>query len=221
MKKLYYFICPTLDKPIVYCIRGKNGDLLVDTGRKFSVNHLEKWIEENKFNIKFLLLTHGHFDHCWNAKYFKEKYDLKIILHEKDFPLYKGESTLPLIPSSHYRIDAAGVANRLLKTVHNPVTDIDYLINDSDNDLLEQLGFDAEIIPLPGHTLGSIGVRTGDILYCGDACSVVNGDYHTTFFGEDKSKIYETEERMLSMNLKIIAPGHGRLVDMDMGTSVR
>ena len=216
-----YYTCPTLDKPLVYVIRGEKGDLIIDTGRKHTAGSVEKWINDNGFDIKYLLLTHGHFDHTWNAKEFKEKYGLKIILHEKDLSLYEGDESRQLVPSSHFRIDATGVANRLLTKIHNPVTDIDYLINDNDSDLLRQFGFDAEIVPLPGHTIGSVGVRTGDILYSGDACSIVGGDYHTTFFGEDKAAIYETEERMLSMNLRIIAPGHGRLLDMDMGTSVR
>lgn len=215
MENIHYYVCPTVDKPIVYCIRGKDGDLLIDTGRKISVHSLDRWIGRNGFNIRYLLLTHGHFDHCWNAKFFKEKYKTKIILHRDDLTLYRGERKIPLVASSRHRLDAAGVANHLLQTVRNPVTDIDYLIDDTDTDFLTGLGFDAQIVPLPGHTLGSVGVRTGDILYCGDACSVVKGEYHTTFFGEDKAKIYETEDRLLAMDLKIIAPGHGRLLYLD------
>ena len=215
MENLNYYVCPTIDKPIIYCLRGKNGDLLIDTGRTFSVHHADHWIRKNGFDIRYLLLTHGHFDHSWNAKFFQKKYHTKIILHQADLPLYRGEKTPLLCPSSPQNANITRFSNRILQRVHNPVTYIDFPIADTDTGLLHELGFDAQIVLLPGHTAGSIGVKTESVLYCGDACSVVNGVYQTAFFGEDPSKLLETEQYLLSMKPKILCPGHGQVVYMD------
>ena len=61
-------------------LRGKNGDMMIDTGLFHVRRSVEKWAK--KFNIKYIFITHAHADHDWNARYFAEKYGAKITVME-------------------------------------------------------------------------------------------------------------------------------------------
>lgn len=200
------------DKPLSYVIHGKDGDLLIDTMHKRNIHGLDKWIRENEFNIKYVLLTHGHYDHSWNAEFFKKKYGAKIILHKKDYDLYTGKHKKILFPTKFRYFAYSKFANVMIKTHKNPVCEIDYLIDDHDEDFLNKLGFDEKIVMLPGHTMGSIGVFDGKILYAGDACSAKGGDYYTQCIAENILFMYISEQKIFQLNPLIIAPGHGRFI---------
>ena len=66
----------------LYVIKGKNGDILIDTGFIGMKRNLKKWLYQ--FNIKLVILTHAHVDHIWNASYVKELYNCKIAISEND-----------------------------------------------------------------------------------------------------------------------------------------
>ena len=62
---------------------------------------------------------------------------------------------------------------------------MDYYLTDSDTDFLRKLGFDADVIMLPGHTAGSMGIVADNVIYAGDACSSVRGEYKKVYFGTE------------------------------------
>ena len=74
VKKFFYFN--------VYVIKGKNGDILIDTGFIGIRKPLKKWLD--KFNIKLVILTHAHVDHIWNASYIKKIYNCQIAIGKND-----------------------------------------------------------------------------------------------------------------------------------------
>lgn len=199
-------------RPMVYVLRGKQGDMLIDTGMEECLNQIDSWIEENGFTIKWIFLTHGHFDHVWNAPYFREKYGAKVLMHEKDKSLLYECDRVPLKASSESTEYETACANDLV--IKHPVKscNIDYFITDKDVDYLRKIGFDADIVMLPGHTEGSIGIQQGRVMYCGDAVSAKGGDYFTAMFGENVGSIYLSEKKIFEMNPLIIAPGHGKYI---------
>lgn len=212
-RKAIFYTCNTPTKELIYIIRGEDGDLLIDTGTEQSVREVEEFAL--RYNVKYIFLTHGHFDHAWNAKYFREKYGWKIILHEKDLGIYRNEEPQAFYPTCPDNTDIAAYADELIETVKIPFCDVDYAVSDSDTDLLRKLGFDADIVTLPGHTKGSMGILQYRTLYIGDACSAVNGDYFRPFFGTDIRNVKKTEAKIVSLSPLVLAPGHGRLVIYD------
>ena len=48
-----------------YVIRGNSGDLLIDTGMPQIWHGLQSWLKQ--YDIRYVLLTHAHADHDWNA----------------------------------------------------------------------------------------------------------------------------------------------------------
>lgn len=211
-KKILYCTGRSKDRPLVYVLRGENGDLLIDTGNKSVTHQIDRWIRRNKFQIKWIFLTHGHFDHTWNAQFFKRKYGAKVILHEKDRHLFCMDEPAPLYPSTDKNIRITAAANALQYGNAAPFCKVDYFLKDEDTDFLRTLGFDADIVMLPGHTAGSMGIVQGRVLYAGDAISAKRGDYFTAMFGESVNEIFTTEKKIFDENPLVIAPGHGQLV---------
>ena len=52
-----------------------------------------KFIHEHEFNVKAILLTHGHFDHIGAVDYLFEKYQCPIYTHQHTLPLLKDIKT--------------------------------------------------------------------------------------------------------------------------------
>lgn len=63
-------------------IEQNNNAILVDTGKIEFQNQIQDSI--NKFSIKLIVLTHGHFDHCENAGYFSRLFNVPIAMNKKD-----------------------------------------------------------------------------------------------------------------------------------------
>ena len=210
--RIHYKICTTPDKPIIYVLHGSQGDLMIDTGRKMNCRSIDRWLRSSGFDIKWIFLTHAHFDHVYNARFFKEKYGAKVLIHEKDKPLFLKEEIPEYYPTSEDSKLTTQMANRLIRTVQYPDCAIDIEVRDDDTQLLRELGFDADIVMLPGHTAGSMGIKQEKVLYCGDACAAKRGDYYTSLLGSDIEAVLRTEKKLFEMNPLIIAPGHGNII---------
>lgn len=201
----------TSDKAACYILHGDNGDLLIDTGYFRCRNAVDEFVSQ--YNVKWIFLTHGHFDHVWNAAYLKEKYGCKVLLHQKDGVLYDKCQFIELKPTrKRYKL-VVMAANAVARKIKFPVCEVDYYISDRDTDFLKKLGFDAEIIMLPGHTYGSMGVLSDNVLYAGDACSGVGAHYRTVYLGMDVEMVRESEKKIRRMKPDIICPGHGRPIN--------
>ena len=70
-----------------YVIQGYQGDVLIDTGEKRYRNEIEMWLLN--FNIKIIILTHGHNDCIENAAYFSKLYNAEVYMTEADYELAK------------------------------------------------------------------------------------------------------------------------------------
>lgn len=67
-----------------------NGECtIIDPG--YNSKKFLEFIENNNLTLKYILLTHHHYDHSGVAKRIKAKCHCNICLHEDDASLYKGE----------------------------------------------------------------------------------------------------------------------------------
>ena len=185
-------------------MHGKDGDLLIDTGllqHKIICN----WIKG--FNVKYVFLTHGHADHDWNAARFQAG-GAKILLSEKDKGLprhFMTQAVNPTLPKYKLRNMTQWFSGSVFKS---PKYTPDILIGD-EPDLLKTLGFVATIIPLPGHTYGSLGILSGDILYCGDAFTALWKKPDITPHAVSIEQMRSSLNTMLSLKPEWLACGHG------------
>jgi len=81
---------------------------------------------------------------------------------------------------------------------------------------LSKYGYDAEVIHIPGHSKGSLGILTKDnSLICGDI--LVNMKKPgTLLFADDFNVLNKSIERLKKMNIQTVYPGHGKPFQMEL-----
>ena len=73
-----------------YVVKTPDGDILIDTGESRYRDSIEMWLLN--YNIKKILLTHGHSETAGNAKYFSELFDAPVYMSKFDHELVSGIS---------------------------------------------------------------------------------------------------------------------------------
>lgn len=151
----------------VYCyvVKSDDGDILIDTGEARYRDSIEMWLLN--YNVKKILLTHGHTEVVGNAKYFADTFGAKIYMSRDDYELACGRSNRNV-----YSVGLTGSALNLFakKERQMPAEPFDvYKFTDDDPDLTEELGTDCLVYSMEGHTKGSVAYLFGEDLYIGDA----------------------------------------------------
>ena len=141
-----------------------------------------------KYNVKGILLTHGHVDHIDGIRYFNCPiycYSLeKVLIENDDYNLYQMLGKKSFLPNN---------------------LDFRYV---NDGDIINLIGLDIKVIYTPGHTNGSCCYLIGDKLFSGDTMfyhSVGRSDFPT---GNEK-KLRDSIKKLLELNNNIkVYPGH-------------
>ena len=134
-----------------------DGVVLVDAGFDESGAVLQRALHGRR--VLAVLLTHAHPDH-------------RAAAHLFSAPVYLGEDDVPLLEGRyHYRAVLAGLG-AAIGIAPRPRT----VIPVKDGDVLSIGGRTFTAVALPGHTPGSTGWLTGELLFSGDAILSPNGD---------------------------------------------
>jgi len=201
-----------------YLVRGDSGFVLIDTGFRSGLRHLEAVLAGAGClpgQLRLIVITHGDFDHSANAAYLRSKYGAPIAMHAADAPMvelgdmFAGRSrSNPLV---------RGLANALFRiTTFAP----DQLLEDGQS--LRPNGLDATVLSLPGHSKGSIGVLTADgCLFCGDLIDSSGPRPRLTSLLDDAREAGDSLDRLTQLGVKQVYPGHGRPFAMSEVTGPR
>jgi glyoxylase-like metal-dependent hydrolase (beta-lactamase superfamily II) len=194
----------------IWLIRGRDADLLVDTG--LGVSSLKLYLAKLLDKPLKVVASHVHFDHAGSCHEFEQVYihedehnalssgnqDLMLSLPQYDFVRQDDFEQLPYegFSASEYTVSACPQAKTLQ---HGDVLDL------GDKAL--------EVLHLPGHSPGSIGLYdrksgqffSGDVVYDGElldqlSASVID-DYVSSM------------ERLLDLNVEEVHAGHYKSFD--------
>lgn len=123
---------------------------IIDPGED-AIEILEK-VKETGLNIKYIIATHGHFDHCAAVKQLKDHLDCEFLLHEEDL---------------FYVRDSVDSARKWGFTI-DQVPDPDSFLKD--NEVIKLGSLELRIIHTPGHSPGgiSIYIESEKALFSGD-----------------------------------------------------
>ena len=150
---------------IAYSDKSKDG-IVIDPGGDADI--ILKNIEENKINIKYIILTHGHGDHIGGVSALKEVLNVPLLIHQDDVEMIEN----PGMNLSNIMGGAVSLkADEILK----------------DGDLIEFGDLKALVIYTPGHSRGGICLKIDNYLFTGDTLfkgsigrtDLVGGDYET------------------------------------------
>ena len=189
-----------------YILEENGNSVLVDTSR---TKYREKILSAcRKSNIRLIVLTHAHMDHCQNAAFISEKLNVPIAICRADEELIKDNMLQPLHAKT---LAGKAVLFFSVKSFYRdeiqPFAPEVYL---QDGDSLEKFGISAKIVALPGHTKGSIGIDLGkDGIIVGDA--LMNMFYPTvSMLYHDYEQMLESAKKISGMGERIVYFGHGK-----------
>ena len=204
-----------------YLIKTETGYVLIDTGFPRNRADLLKKLEKAECrpgNLKLIVMTHGDGDHSGNGAFLREKYGAKIAIHsDESGAVENGDSTLSRTKPSFSR----RVFNKMVLSFLSPLMrsgkfepfSPDFTIDEGYD--LSDFGFSAKVLHLPGHSKGSIGILTinGD-LFCGDLFTNMRRPRLNSMV-DNKSELKDSVERLTSMRIGTVLPGHGKPFIMD------
>lgn len=164
--------------------------VLFDAGG--SLGEVLKVLEEEEVELKYIVLTHGHFDHILIAEELREKTGAKIIIHQNDAELIAdGEKNF----STKY----SGIGEISFKAdieIETPYS-------------LEVMGTELKFVHTPGHTKGSMVIEVGAYLVTGDTL-FKRSIGRTDLYGGSMRSMYNSLKLIGKLNKElIILPGHG------------
>lgn len=191
-----------------YVLRGSEGDVLIDTGRERNRKDIEVWLMN--YNIRLIILTHGHADSIQNAGYFSELFDAPIMVSPYDMRIARENGSRP-----YYITNPAGYIFKS-KIKSDELTPMNYfepkIYAEEGMDLM-QYGIDGVIVNLEGHTKGSLGVlhksSVGVDLYAGDAVSTIPMPMFPAT-AESPLRAKETIEKIITLSPDRIFTSHGK-----------
>lgn len=149
-------------------------------------------ITANGLNVKYIILTHTHIDHINALDKVKEYTGAKVVVHKDEAASLNSDADVMA-----FIINSAA-----------PRTKADVQVSDGDELFLGDKML--KIIHTPGHTVGGICVRCGNILISGDTLfnlSVGRTDFkggdHQTLLSSIREKIFALD------GATAVYPGHG------------
>ena len=201
-----------------YLITTDKGFVLIDTGYSKHRLDIEKALESAgcmRETLKLILLTHGDFDHSGNAAYLRKKYGIKIAMHNADKGMVENGD---LFYNRNAKFLLRIIGKVMLFFLRDSLKKTDRFTPDmylEDGYDLSEIGIDAKIIYIPGHSKGSIGIlaSTGD-LFCGDLLENTRKPAKN-YLIDDKKAFGARIEKLNGLEIITIYPGHGEPFTME------
>jgi hydroxyacylglutathione hydrolase len=203
-----------------YLVRNSLGFILIDTGRAKKRGTLEKDLASAGClpgNLQLIVLTHGDFDHCGNAGYLRKKFRTQIAMHKDDSGMVERGDML-------WNRNKQNILIRIISRLFFRLSKSDrfkpdlYVDNGYD---FSEYGFEAEVLHIPGHSKGSIGILTaGGDLFCGDLLANVDKPEIWSII-DDKVAAHASVERLKSLQVNTVYPGHGQPFPMELFIKTR
>jgi glyoxylase-like metal-dependent hydrolase (beta-lactamase superfamily II) len=198
-----------------YLIEAGTGYVLIDTGCSNRRSDLENALENagcKPGNLELIVITHGDFDHTGNAAYLRAKFGAKIAMHVDDSGMVERGDMFWNRKSG----------NRLFRTIA-PILfrfsqadrfEADLYIGDGYD--LSAFGLDAQVLEIPGHSKGSLGIlNASGELFCGDL--LANGDEPALNSIMDEAAVANASvEKLKSLEIHTVYPGHGKPFPMEL-----
>lgn len=155
---------------------------------------IEQMISSLGLNVKYILLTHGHFDHCFVAGDLAREYGVEIAMHESDIEqITQGMDIAEMFYDMSSYVEV--LPSKLL----------------ADGDVIRLGESPIEAIHTPGHSRGGLCFVTDAGVFCGDtifANSIGRSDFPG---GSHPQLIASIRARILSMKDETpLYPGHGQ-----------
>ncbi len=177
-----------------------NNYLLIDEDSKEAalidctdyISELGAVLKEYDAKLKYILLTHGHFDHIMGVPKIKQEFGAKVYLHKDDKELVD--------KSDEFMISVG------MQPFEHP--EIDKYIDENEEIYLGKNKI--QVIHLPGHTQGGVGYLVDGMLFAGDSIFLESVGRTDLPGGNHKQLIESIKNKIFSLDGDtILYVGHG------------
>lgn len=189
-----------------YIVRDEDSSILIDTARpKYRDLILATCKKEN---VKLIVLTHAHMDHCQNALFLSQELNIPIAISKDDEELISNNMKQLLSAKTILGKIVLFISLKSFQFDEIPLFKTSFFLSEGDS--LDEYGVRAKIIVLPGHTNGSIGVDVeNDGIIVGDA--LMNMFYPTlSMLYHNYEKMIESANKISEFSNRKIYFGHGK-----------
>jgi glyoxylase-like metal-dependent hydrolase (beta-lactamase superfamily II) len=146
----------------------------------------------------------------------QKKYHCKIAMHKDDSSMAEN-----LVFLKRKTRTLSGKVFTLLRKISRKIKGMKFSFDKFTPDLflhdgqrLDEFGFKATVIHIPGHTRGSIGLLTDDgALFAGDTFTNRSKPDVATYV-ENASELENSIRRLKTLPVKTVYPGHGKPFEM-------
>ena len=172
-----------------YLIASGGEAALIDASATFS--HVKDALAETESTLKYILLTHGHYDHTKYVTQIKEGSGAEVCIHKDDDEMLS---------------DSDKNCFRLFNTGEQIAEKADRLLDDGDE--LSIGGETVQVLHTPGHTKGSVCYIAGGAIFTGDTL-FRDSVGRTDFYGGDEDELISSLRRLAFLDGEYeIYPGH-------------
>lgn len=142
-------------------------------------------------DIKYIVLTHAHFDHAGAVPELKEATGARVALHPGDLEAYRSVAE----QAAFWGFDSG------------PMPEPDVMLEDGDE--LKAGALRLRVLHTPGHSPGGICLLGDGVLFSGD--TLFQGSVgRTDFSGGSASQLLESFRRLMALPAEtVVLPGHG------------
>lgn len=148
-------------------------------------------------DLKYILLTHGHFDHIIGVKSVKEKYGAQVVISKEDEPM----------------LNSSKLSLAVFCNVPQNNVDADIIVKDGDEITLGEIKI--KVMATPGHTSGSVCYIAENCIFSGDTlfyCSCGRTDFPSGSPEQMMSSLQKL--KALDGDYKVYT-GHNNLTTLD------
>lgn len=174
---------------ILGCEKTRNA-AIIDPGD--DADRILRTLAESKLTVRYILNTHGHFDHVGANRRMKEVTGAPILIHTQDAPMLSS-------------LSQAGAAFGLSVENSPPA---DRMLNDGDEISFGEITL--KVIHTPGHSPGGVAFHTDNVVFVGD--SLFAGSIGRTDFpgGDFDTLIASIKNRLFPLGDAVkVYTGHG------------
>jgi len=156
------------------------------------LEQIKNTIDEKAYDLKYIILTHGHGDHIGAVEGLKEAYDAVLLIHEEDAEMLRDHQL-----------------NLTFRMGEKIEIEADQTFRDGETLMVGDL--ELKFLHTPGHSKGSSCVLVNYTLFSGDTL-FLNSIGRTDLYGGDRRQIIESiKNKLLILPEETkVYPGHGQ-----------